>query len=153
MSSGVNPSYSAMISAVVAPWASRFRIYSTVSLVPLITGLPTITRGSKAMRSSNWSSFTAVAPSFSGVCPKSIRLSYLFPSPVYHQSRPPAPVFTLCWTYRPPPFANSIRDIQPFASCGVSIRYNVSSSVDECLTKPVVPAPHVLDSEPPLSTQ
>ena len=40
------------ISASVAPCAIRFRIYSTVSRVPRTIGLPTMTRGSMAMRSS-----------------------------------------------------------------------------------------------------
>jgi hypothetical protein len=44
ISVSVKPSYSAKISAVVASWASRFKIYSTVKRVPqVMIGKPVIT--------------------------------------------------------------------------------------------------------------
>jgi hypothetical protein len=57
MSSSFNPLYSSRISSTEAPCANHPRIYCTVSLVPLITGFPVITLGSRVMRSSNFFAF------------------------------------------------------------------------------------------------
>lgn len=54
--SWVRPSYSFSISSTVAPCARSPRTYSTVSRVPLMTGFPTTTEGSKEMFSNScWS--------------------------------------------------------------------------------------------------
>ena len=57
ISSGVSPSYSSNISAESAPWASKPRIYSTVNRVPLITGFPSMTFGSRTIRKRSSCSF------------------------------------------------------------------------------------------------